>query len=191
MNAARASLLCTAAALLALAAGASCSRDDPAGDKPRTTVMVGGGRTAPPPPPAPVVQASPAATEQLVDDRKPAPHVMISSSDAGPLTYTVTTRRDAAPPPVDPDLAVIASGRASAAACFTGIRDGSPSRSASIHVTVLPSGTVNHSEVSSANTAEPWVVSCLESVGNGLHFADKPASDIRTFSIDVTVTRTH
>jgi hypothetical protein len=130
---------------------------------------------------------------EVTDPPPPVKHLEIRTEEAGPpLMYTVTIRPDAAPAPKEnPDLAVVAAGRASAAGCFTGISDGSNSRSASIRVTVLPSGTVNRSEVSSGNTTEPGILSCLEGVGDGLHFSDRPAADIRTYSIDVTVTRAH
>jgi hypothetical protein len=141
-----------------------------------------GGRPIPVPPPV-VTDETPEA---------PGTHAEIVRIDAAPIYYTVkTSSPDVAAPPVDPDLAVIASGRVAAARCFTGITDGSLSRSASIHVTVLPSGTVNRSEVSSGSTTEPWILTCLEDVGSGLRFADKPAADIRGYSIGVTVSLTH
>jgi hypothetical protein len=117
--------------------------------------------------------------------------VPFASSDAGPITYTVTLKPDSAPPKVDPDLAILGAARSMGAACFTSIRDGSPTRSATIHVTVLPTGTVSRSEVSSNSTTEAWVLSCLESVGKNLHFADRPAGDLRTYDVDVTVVRNH
>jgi len=157
---------------------AGCSKDD--ADQPHRVKSLGG-RPIPVPPPV-VTDETPEA---------PGTHAEIVRIDAAPIYYTVKSSRDVAAPPVDPDLAVIASGRLAAARCFTGITDGSLSRSASIHVTVLPSGTVNRSEVSSDSTTEPWILTCLEDVGSGLHFADKPAADIRGYSIGVTVTLTH
>jgi hypothetical protein len=165
-----------------------CSKDAPDGTAARTVKVLGGGRTIPVASASPETEEpSPGAGEVL----PPEPHVTISTRDANALFYTVKkTQAAASARAEDPDLAVIASGRVSAAACFTGITDNSASRSASIHVTVLPSGTVNRSEVSTGTT-EPWIVSCLEGVGNGLHFSDKPSADIRTYSIDVTVLRSH
>jgi hypothetical protein len=170
---------------LTLVSSSACSKDGD--DSKRHVVRTLGARPIPLRAPPPV--ASP--TDDTTEAPAPAEHVVIGPSDAAPLYYTVTTHRDANAPAVDPDLAVIAGARTAGAACFTGITDGSRSRSATIQVTVLPSGTVNRSEVSSGSTKEAWVLSCLEGVGNGLHFADKPAADIRTYFIGVTVTLDH
>lgn len=164
-------------AILSLACALGCSKAD--ADKPRVRSL--GGRAAPAPPPLSADETS----------ETPSTHAEIVRVDAAPFTYTVKSAPDVAAPPVDPDLAVIAAARATAARCFTGITDGSLSRTASIQVTVLPSGSVNRSEVSSGSTTEPWILTCLEDVGSGLRFADKPAADIRTYSIGVTVTLTH
>ncbi len=188
MSEARSWLICASMALVVLGSAAGCSNDEPTNQAPKVRTL--GAQRVPVAAPAQPVSPSPETTDQT-EPPKPPPHVAITGSDGAPLTYTVAVRREAAAPRVDPDLAVIASGRTAAAACFTDIRDNSPTRSAIIRVTVLPSGTVNRSEVSSSSTTEPWILSCLESVGDGLHFSDKPKADIRTYSIDVTVTRTH
>jgi hypothetical protein len=76
--------------------------------------------------------------------------------------------------------------------CFNGIANGPPTMSASIRVTVVPSGMVTRS-AATATTSDPAVISCLEGVGDGLHFSDKsdkPTADIRTYSIDIVVNRT-
>jgi hypothetical protein len=93
----------------------------------------------------------------------------------------------------DPDQDVIASARESAASCFNGIKNGPPTMTATIHVTVIPSGSVTRAEAT-ASSSDPGVVSCLEGVGEGLRFSDKSdkrTADIRTYSIDVTVARNH
>ncbi len=181
-------LVLVAATMLAL----GCSNEEAATKKaePRTL----GAR--PPlhpgiPQPAPAAPADTDDTEGTPPAPTAAPHVMIGYSDAGPLTTMVTIRRDGGAAKSDPDMDVIVSGRSAAAACFTGIKDGSASRSAHIHVIVLPTGSVSRTEVSAGGTTEPWILSCLEGVGDGLHFSEKPRADIRNFSIDVTVTRAH
>jgi hypothetical protein len=180
----RALVALVASSLLCPALG--CSKES---DAPKTKTMTMGTRTLPAPVPTPTAGADPNA-EGLVVEGAPS-HATIGPSDAGPLYYTVKIRRDAAVEKEDPDLAIMAAGRAAGARCFTGITDGSQSRSATIQVTVLPSGTVNRSEVSSGSTKEAWILSCLENVGSGLHFSDKPTGDIRTYSIGVSVTLTH
>jgi hypothetical protein len=122
--------------------------------------------------------------------------------DGAPLAYTVTQTLEAAAPTVDPDLAVVEAARASASECFGGLTSGPDVRSAVINVTVVPSGSVSRSEVSS----DPDVADCLRRVGEGLHFSEKddrpgPAGSrgggdnggagIRSFSIAVSVTRNH
>jgi hypothetical protein len=182
----RARALLLALASLTVLSSSACSKDADESKAPKVRTL--GARAVPvPPPPA----TAPPREDDTTEAPPPAEHVVIGPSDAGPLYYTVKLHPDASTPAVDPDLAVIASARTAGAACFTGITDGSRSRSATIQVTVLPSGSVNRSEVSSGSTREAWVLSCLEGVGNGLHFADKPAADIRTYFIGVTVTLDH
>jgi len=177
----------TLVAVLVLAPLCHCSKDDgaPSVRKTRTLGVQAGHAAASPAPAAP--------SEAVERPTEPAPneHVVIEAPDSSTISFTVKVKVDGAARKEDPDLAVVAAGRAAGAACFTNITDGSPSRSATIHLTVLPSGTVNRSEVTSAGTTEAWILTCLEGVGNGLHFSDRPAADIRTYSIDVTVTLAH
>jgi hypothetical protein len=170
---------------------AACSKDEP---KPKETRILGGRGVQP-------AMPAPAPTEEPAPDNGSTPptqvdpdHVLFQTNpDAGPNYVTVTKRVDAASIAPDPDLAVIEQGRKAAGACFTGITDGSYSRSATIHLIVLPTGTVNRSEVSAPGTSEPWILSCLDGVGSGLHFSEKPKADIRNFYVGATVTlsRTH
>ncbi len=170
---------------------ASCSRDDAPGGAQKVIIL--GGRPGPRAPTASDAATPPSEPPSSEGDPAPprAPtHVAFATVDAAPFTYGVKVKADAQPAE-DPDLAVVVAGRASASGCFTGITDGSTVRSASIHVTVIPSGSVTRVEVSAPSTSEPWILSCLEGVGNGLRFADKPKADIRSFAIDVTVGRAH
>jgi hypothetical protein len=118
--------------------------------------------------------------------------------DGALLGYTVTVTLEAAAPRVDPDLAIVQTARATASECFTGVAEGPDVRSAVIRVTVVSSGRVSRTDV----VSDPDVADCLTRVGNGLHFSsqdDRPGAGgtdnggagIRSFSIDVTVTRNH
>jgi hypothetical protein len=180
---ARAALLC------ALLAASACSKDSN-GNKPQVVRMMGNQRSVPPPSP------DSTDTPEGPTDPPPAPtHVEITSQHQAPAMHlTQVIRLEAGVEKVDPDVAVLDAARASGAGCFTGITDGSAFRSAVIKVTVLPTGSVSKSEVSSPNTTEADILSCLESVGEGLRFSekpDRPAVDLRTYAISVSVTRTH
>jgi hypothetical protein len=113
--------------------------------------------------------------------------------DGAPLVYTVTQTLEAsAAPRPDPDQGVVEQARVTAAGCFTGLAEGPEVRSASLQVTVVPTGTVSRTEVS----ADPDVTDCLRRVGDGLHFSDRSTGDslgggLRSFSIDVSVRRGH
>jgi len=137
----------------------------------------------------------PAEPPPADDTAEPAPkalnHVDIEPTVSPPVTYTVTVHTDAGPKAPDPDVAVVEAARAAASQCFTGISDGTTSRFATIHVIVLPSGSVSRTEVSASTTHEDWILSCLDGVGSGLHFSDKPKADIRNFSISVSVSLAH
>lgn len=176
-----------ATALLAITLSGVASCDAPKSEATKNGPRIlGHGRSLPSATPEPAGDGIQTTNEVL----PPAAHSAFETMAAGPVYYTRKVGLDAATKPVDPDLAVVEAGKSAAAACFTGITDSSVSRSAVIHLTVLPSGTVNRSEVSTSSP-EPWITTCLEGVGNGLHFSDKPAADIRAYSIDVTVRRTH
>jgi len=164
---------------------AGCSKDDDA-----TKMKPARALGARPGAPAPAQPVEPSPDEPTGGSPSTAAaHVAIETTDAAPVTYTVTTRREAGVAAPDPDVAVIEAARESAARCFTGISNGAQSRSASIRVVVLPSGSVNRTEVSAPTTQESWILSCLEGVGSGLRFSEKPKADIRNFTVSVTVTR--
>jgi len=172
-------------ALASLGLAGGCSRTDTEAAKPnRVKVM---GERLLPATAAPPAEESPEGTPK----EPPAEHVQAATVEAGPVYYTVTTKQEAGTTGPDPDLAVLAAARMSGVSCFTGIREGAGTRYATVTVTVLPSGSVSRAEASSGDTQEDWVLSCLEGVGNGLHFSDKPKADIRTFSFVVSVTRAH
>jgi hypothetical protein len=125
--------------------------------------------------------------------------------DGAPTTYTLTERIDAAAVRPDPDLAVVQSGREAGAACFSGLQGGPDERYALIQVVVVPTGAVSRAVVS--GVAEPDVLDCLRRVGGGLRFSDRTvaptgalggstrsdngAEGIRSFSIDIHLSRAH
>jgi hypothetical protein len=166
---------------------AGCSKDDPANAAPKVRSL--GPRT--PPPERPTGAADNAANAPT--DRPPSPdeHVTITTTEQPIVTYTVKIRVDGGAAKADPDQQVIDAARASMGSCFTNITNGNTNRFASIHVVVVPSGSVNRTEVSAPGTTEPWILSCLEGVGDGLRFSDKPNADIRNFTISVSASRAH
>ncbi len=112
--------------------------------------------------------------------------------DAAPLIVTVTETVEASAVKADPDVGIVQAARATASSCFTGVSGGPDVRTAVIHVTVVPSGRVSRTEVSGA--PEPELADCLRRVGDGLQFSSKEDSQresIRSFAIDVTVSRAH
>jgi hypothetical protein len=145
------------------------------------------GAPAPPPP----EDTATAAPKPFVPTHDPIEY------DGAPLTYIATVTLEGSAAKVDPDLAIVEAARASASSCFAGL-GGPDVRSAVIRVTVVPGGSVSRTEVSS----DPDVADCLRRVGDGLHFSaqdekpgkggtDNGGAGIRSFSIDVSVTRNH
>lgn len=172
------------AVVLCLAGVLACSKKDepkPAADLSRgPRVLPGSTPAAPPPPEEPT--AAPLAVAPGHD-----PVIW----DGAPLAYTVTQTVDASTVTVDSDLAVVAAARAEGVGCFSGLPE-QAQRSAVIRVTVVPSGSVSRTEVSS----DPEVKDCLTRVGDGLRFSDKSGGNnagagIRSFSIDVSVALHH
>jgi hypothetical protein len=113
-----------------------------------------------------------------------------------PANYTVTETIDSSVVRADPDDAVVRAARVSGSSCFAGLQEGPDVRSAVIAVTVIPSGSVSRAEV--LGESDPGVVDCLRRVGNDLHFSsqedvrkDNAAGTIRSFSIDIRVSRAH
>jgi hypothetical protein len=122
-----------------------------------------------------------------------AQHEEMPISDAGNFVITTVTKQVTATAKPDPDQDVIAAARESAVSCFNGVQNGPPTMSGVIRVTVVPSGSVTRAEAT-ASTSDPAVISCLEGVGEGLRFTDKSdkrTADIRSYAIDVMVTRNH
>jgi hypothetical protein len=123
--------------------------------------------------------------------------------DGAPLVYTSTETVDSSVTHVDPNVSIIQGAQAAGANCFAGLQGGAEERSASIQVTVVPSGSVSRTEVSGAS--EPEVADCLRRVGGSLHFnpndgsqapaggpmEDNQRGSIRSFSIDIRVARGH
>jgi hypothetical protein len=141
--------------------------------------------------PVPAASADPAAPAAEVAAIRPRDPV---EYDGAPLSYTVTeTFEAAAVPTVDPDQAIVQAARVSASTCFTAVQDGPDVQSATLEVTVVPSGQVTRTSVS-AQTRVREVLDCLTRVGDGLHFSsreDSKSEGIRSFSINVTVVRAH
>jgi hypothetical protein len=116
-------------------------------------------------------------------------------------------------PPPDPDLPIVDAARVRAAGCFARVPIAAdiapPSRSASLSLTVVPTGRVTRTEVRASGAQggppEPELVDCLKRVGDGTTFTSKEASpgkdagirtsslggDLRSITIDVTVTSSH
>ncbi len=140
-----------------------------------------------------VPQPLPDEAENAASSGPAATHVAIEPIVEPPVMYNVKVKVDAAPK-VDPDQVVVANAQKAAGECFTGISDGTTTRFASIHVLVLPSGTVSRAEVSAPTTHEDSILGCLQGVGDGLRFSDKPDKpglDLRNFTISVSVSRAH
>jgi hypothetical protein len=130
-------------------------------------------------------------TDTTTTPTSPTPHQALEY-DGAPVFYTVTETVDANSIRVDPDIAVVQAARASGAGCFAGLQGGPDVRSGVMQVTVIPTGSVSRTEV--AGDPDPGVRDCLRRVGDGLHFSakdDSKGEGIRSFSIDVTVSRPH
>jgi hypothetical protein len=166
---------------------AACSKSDPPREAVSTSprILPGFGVS---PPTAPTDPAEPAPVVAATPHHDPVEY------DGAPLSYTVTeTLEAAAAPTVDPDQAIVQSARVAAGGCFAGLQGGDDVQSATLNVTVVPSGQVTRTSVS-AQTRAPEVLDCLTRVGNGLHFSsadDSGSEGIRSFSISVTVARPH
>ena len=135
------------------------------------------------------------------------------AGDAGPRTFT-TKRTIETTNPVDPDQAILDAAHARAASCYDGKIVSDVPRSATIDVTVIPTGKVTRAEVRSTDTTEPEVLACLKSLGEGLVFTERfeqprkrntpdmngtqkapiPSSNgggLRTYAINVAVVPSH
>ena len=135
------------------------------------------------------------------------------AADSGPRTYTRTQRIETTIP-VDPDQAILSAAHMRAASCYDGKIVSNVPRSATITVTVIPTGKVTRAEVRSTDTTEPDVLACLKALGEGLVFTERfeqpqkrntadtnggqkppvPSSNgggLRTYAIDVAVVPGH
>ena len=196
------------AVLVALAmADAACSRE-----KKEPVVVVEGPRTgikAPAPATAdseePVARPSiPLYTTTLPSPDAAHPMVMVTRKGAG------SEGTDGAAP--DPDLLIVDAARTQAAGCFArlpphAVGQAPQTRTASLAVTVVPTGRVTRTQVQASGpqggAAEPELSDCLRRVGDGLTFTSKEApnpagkstsalgGDLRSFTIDVTVSSKH
>jgi hypothetical protein len=103
------------------------------------------------------------------------------------ITVEAGTRGSEAP---NPDDAVLERARVTAGGCFASLAAGpgyGPSeRSAHIVFTVVPSGTVSTTEVSS-DTSDEGVLGCLRQQALSTAFSDNGGGPLRTYAIDVRV----
>ena len=117
----------------------------------------------------------------LADARAPAPRV---------LTQTIESVV-----PVDPDRAVLDDAHMRAARCYDGFIFDAVTRTATIDVTVIPTGTVTHAEVRPGNTSAPEVLDCLRGLGQSLVYSDRTRDNgggaLRTYAIDEAVVPNH
>jgi hypothetical protein len=117
------------------------------------------------------------------------------AADASFLRRTVVTqfRIDAAAP--DPDRQILDDAHMRAARCYDGAIFGpSGPRTATVDVTVIPTGKVTRAEVRSPDTREPEVLACLKSLGERLVFTERIGDGggaLRTYAIDVSVVPAH
>jgi len=170
--------------MLAFLAAAACSKSD----RPKQALSTGArmmpGAGLPSPAPDP---ADPEPTAPTTPQHDPIEY------DGAPLSYIVTESTEASVLVIDPDRAVVQAARVSASGCLIGLQGGPDVLSAVLMVSAVPGGQVSRTEVSS-DIASREAIDCLVRVGNGLHFSSKEDSKtegIRSFSIDVTVARTH
>ncbi len=180
-----------ATALVVAMASGACSKPDRPHISTSARILPGGGMPAPPstPPVDPDLSASPTS-----------PHRESIEYDGAPLSYIVTETFEASVTTVDPDDAIVQAARAFASRCLVSVQGGPDVLSAVLEVSVVPSGRVSRTAVTSQVTA-PEVLDCLVRTGNGLRFSsregsqsdagDSTAEGIRSFSIDVTVARSH
>jgi hypothetical protein len=120
--------------------------------------------------------------------------------DGAPIEYTVTRAVEGGGAAPDPDDAVVQAARQSGGRCFAGLTEGPDVRTATITVTVVPTGRVTRTEVR-ADGDEPELLDCLHRVGDNLSFKDltiaapgtrnSTTEDIRSVSIDIAVARSH
>jgi hypothetical protein len=134
----------------------------------------------------------PQAPSHITIDRE-----MLLEAGTGPgpriLTRTITQQNA-----VDPDQAILDDAHMRAARCYDGFIFNAAPRTATIDVTVIPTGSVTHAEVRSTDTREPQVLACLKALGEGLRFTERLGTNagnrgggLRTYAIDVAVVPAH
>jgi hypothetical protein len=162
--------------------------------QPRSVALAPPTASANAPPPA---ESTPASTAAPAASPSPFAHALASAT-APPMGITITRTIDATVAP-DPDRAIIDNAHMRAASCYDGhVFDAGP-RSATISVTVIPTGKVTRTEVRSSDTTEADVLACLKSLGEGLVFTERFASPdggggggaLRMYAIDVAVVPAH
>ena len=172
-----------AAAAAATVTVAACTRRDEAqalrGDRDGATLGAAG----------PVPSAAPLPSHEPID---PA---AADAAHLAPVTLVSTRVVEGGTPVRDPDEPILDDARTRAARCFTGLPARGPrTRTATVALTVIPTGTVSRAEVRSADTAEPFVIDCLRRLGQDLKLTELPSrmadggsAGLRTYAIEVTV----
>jgi hypothetical protein len=141
---------------------------------------------APPPPrPEPTVithGGGPATDAMAVWDPLPKP----SAAPQAAVSGAALTR----PAKVNPDDSILDHARVTAGSCFATLSadpDQPPQRSAHLVFYVVPTGTVSRVEVSSSDTTDETVLSCLKERAQATIFSDNGGGPLRTYAIDVRV----
>jgi len=203
MTVARA-LLVRFAKVLALVAVAACEkREPPPGSKPDIKIETTYEHFA-----AQLGEAGASAQNEGAQNEGAQPqgasqHVIVDREmylEAGALAPRVLTHTVVTQNAVDPDKLVIDDAHMRAARCFDGYVFDRRPRSATIDVTVIPTGRVTRAEVRSMDTTEPQVLACLRSLGESLVFSERmktggdsgdTSGGLRTYAIDVAVVPAH
>jgi hypothetical protein len=171
---------------LASALLAACSRED---EKPKVVDLTPGFARV-----APVVAEGGASAPPAPKKDLPWPGD-VDSAAPPPLQYTITktiiTDSGMRPAKVNPDDAILERARVAAGGCYASLpaaaRYGSAERSTHIVFTVIPSGSVSTVNVSSADTTDEGVLSCIRQQALSTAFSDNTGGPLRTYAIDVRV----
>jgi len=177
--------------LLACALAFGCSKDEDK-DRPVKIIELPTRYTheATPIPPPPDAASTAAPERPLPWPRAPEPAQAVAASASAPAPPAAAIADAAPAKPVDPDEAIRESLRVGAGGCFAGLPAGGanpPERSAHITVMVIPTGTVSRADVSSDDTTDPGVLSCLRQRAQSTAFSDNHGGPLRTYEIDVRV----
>ncbi len=174
----------------------------------KAPIIVGGGGTPIAAPSTPD-ESSPEAPKRPADPPSFAPFGTpdpVASAIPAPVPSTAPSAASAP----DLDQPVVDAARVQAAGCFARLPPhvvgAEPtSRTASLHITVVPTGRVTRTVVNATSAVggapEPALVDCLRRVGDGLTFPPTEpkrgqgtsalGGELRSFTIDVTVTSAH